>query len=131
MNNVNNESPTGGLSRRRMLQLLGASAGAAALSTAGTSQAAEVDSLLPFTPRGRITRRPNFLVIVVDEMRYAPIYDVRRNFKRRGRRHEPSATINSISKNGMTFRKPPHHGRCLCAEPSLHLHWSIYPRSTV
>ncbi len=113
MNNVNNESPTGGLSRRRMLQLLGASAGAAALSTAGTSQAAEVDSLLPFTPRGRITRRPNFLVIVVDEMRYAPIYE---SAELKAWRRTNLRNINSISKNGMSFEN--HHIMAAACAPS-------------
>lgn len=113
MNNVNNESPTGGLSRRRMLQLLGATAGAAALSTAGTSQAAEVDSLLPFTPRGRITRRPNFLVIVVDEMRYAPIYE---SAELKAWRRTNLRNINSISKNGMSFEN--HHIMAAACAPS-------------
>jgi arylsulfatase A-like enzyme len=113
MNNVNNESPTGGLSRRRMLQLLGATAGAAALSTAGASQAAEVDSLLPFTPRGRITRRPNFLVIVVDEMRYAPIYE---SAELKAWRRTNLRNINSISKNGMSFEN--HHIMAAACAPS-------------
>jgi arylsulfatase A-like enzyme len=113
MNDVNNESPTSGLSRRRMLQLLGATAGAAALSTAGTSQAAEVDSLLPFTPRGRITRRPNFLVIVVDEMRYAPIYE---SAELKAWRRTNLRNINSISKNGMSFEN--HHIMAAACAPS-------------
>jgi len=96
-----------------MLQLLGATAGAAALSTAGTSQAAEVDSLLPFTPRGRITRRPNFLVIVVDEMRYAPIYE---SAELKAWRRTNLRNINSISKNGMSFEN--HHIMAAACAPS-------------
>ncbi|MDA3022381.1 MAG: sulfatase-like hydrolase/transferase [Actinomycetota bacterium] len=113
MNNDNNGVPDVGLSRRRMLQLLGATAGAAALSTAGASQASAVDSLLPFTPRGRITRRPNFLVIVVDEMRYAPIYE---SAELKAWRRTNLRNINSISENGMSFEN--HHIMAAACAPS-------------
>lgn len=59
------------LSRRRMLQLMGVGAGSAALMGHG-SGAAQAAAPLPFTPRGRLRRRPNFLVIIVDQMRYPP-----------------------------------------------------------
>lgn len=113
MSNDNNGLADVGLSRRRMLQLLGATAGAAALSTAGASQAAAVDSLLPFTPRGRITRRPNFLVIVVDEMRYAPIYE---SAELKAWRRTNLRNINSISENGMSFEN--HHIMAAACAPS-------------
>lgn len=113
MSNDNNGVPDVGLSRRRMLQLLGATAGAAALSTAGASQASAVDSLLPFTPRGRITRRPNFLVIVVDEMRYAPIYE---SAELKAWRRTNLRNINSISENGMSFEN--HHIMAAACAPS-------------
>ncbi len=57
------------LPRRRMLQLLGTGAGSAALVGSGAGQA-QAAALVPFTPRGRLRRRPNFLVIIVDQMRY-------------------------------------------------------------
>jgi choline-sulfatase len=37
----------------------------------GTAQAAQ----LPFTPRGRLRRRPNFLVFIIDEQRYPTVYE--------------------------------------------------------
>lgn len=46
-----------GMSRRRMLQLLGATSGAAALSAMGANQASAIEDPFPFKPRGRLTRR--------------------------------------------------------------------------
>ena len=113
MINENSGLPDTGLSRRRMLQLLGVTAGAAALATAGASQAAAVDSLLPFTPRGRLKRRPNFLVVVVDEMRYAPIYE---SAELKAWRRTNMRNINSISQNGLTFEN--HHIMAAACAPS-------------
>ncbi len=108
------EQPTNGLSRRTMLQLLGAGAGAAALTGVAASQASAADtSLLPFTPRGRITRRPNFLVIVVDEMRYAPIYE---SAELQAWRKTNLRNINSINQNGLTFKN--HHIMSAACAPS-------------
>jgi len=102
-----------GLSRRRMLQLLGATAGAAALAGAGAGQASAADSLLPFTPRGRLKRRPNFLVIVVDEMRYAPIYE---SAELKSWRQSNLRNINSIKQNGLSFEN--HHIMAAACAPS-------------
>jgi arylsulfatase A-like enzyme len=64
-----------GLSRRRLLQAAGVAAGAVAVgaSTAGSAGAAA--KRRPFSPRGRLRKRPNFLIVVVDEQRYAPVYE--------------------------------------------------------
>lgn len=63
------------LSRRRLLQAAGVAGAAAGLAaTAGTAAAAS-PSPSRFTPRGRLKRRPNFLIIMVDEQRTAPFYE--------------------------------------------------------
>ena len=65
-----------GLDRRRLLQAMGVTGAAAALVGAGAGTgAASAAELGPFTPRGRLTRRPNFLVVMVDEQRMAPTYE--------------------------------------------------------
>ena len=111
---MNTEEPTNGLSRRTMLQLLGAGVGAAALTGVAANQASAAESpLLPFTPRGRITRRPNFLVIVVDEMRYAPIYE---SAELQAWRKTNLRNINSISQNALTFEN--HHIMSAACAPS-------------
>jgi len=65
---------TSGLSRRRLLQAAGVAAGAAAVGAASTGTASAAKRR-PFTPRGRLRKRPNFLIIMVDEQRYAPVYE--------------------------------------------------------
>jgi choline-sulfatase len=62
------------VTRRRLLQGAGAAGVAAGLGSVlagGQAQAAA----LPFTPRGRLRRRPNFLVFIVDEQRYPTVYE--------------------------------------------------------
>ncbi len=63
-----------GLSRRRVLQGIGAAGVLAGAAAMGTSPAQAAD-LPPFTPRGRLKKRPNFLVVVVDEQRYPVTYE--------------------------------------------------------
>jgi choline-sulfatase len=63
------------VSRRRVLQSMGAAGVVAAGLAAGAGSAAASEPLAPFTPRGKLTRRPNFLVIIVDEQRMAPVYE--------------------------------------------------------
>ncbi|CAB4897532.1 unannotated protein [freshwater metagenome] len=101
------------VSRRRMLQMLGATAGAAALAGMTATNASAVQPLLPFTPRGRLTRRPNFLVVMVDEMRYAPIYETA---ELQQWRRQSLSNINSLSDNGMTFVN--HHIMSSACAPS-------------
>jgi choline-sulfatase len=59
------------LSRRRFLQGVGAASGALAVSQTGLSHAGAAD----FRPRGKLSRRPNFLLILTDEYRYPPVYE--------------------------------------------------------
>ena len=70
------ETTHSGISRRSLLQAAGAAAaGAAALGATRDAAAAPTARRRPFSPRGRLRKRPNFLIILVDEMRYAPVYD--------------------------------------------------------
>ena len=64
-----------GLSRRRLLQGVGAAGVVAAGLAAGAGTATAAEPLAPFKARGRLRRRPNFLVIIIDEQRYAPVYE--------------------------------------------------------
>ena len=66
---------TPNISRRRLLQAAGVAgvAGVAATGAAATTTPAAARQ--PFSPRGRLKRRPNFLIIMVDEMRTAPAYE--------------------------------------------------------
>jgi arylsulfatase A-like enzyme len=62
----------GGVSRRQLLQGAGATAAALAVSQAGIPAGKAAP---PFRPRGKLKRRPNFLVILADEYRYPPVYE--------------------------------------------------------
>ena len=95
-----------------MLQLLGAGAGSAALvgSGAGPAQAA---APLAFTPRGRLRRRPNFLVIIVDQMRYPPVYETP---ELRAWRAGNLPNMNSLKPNGLEFTN--HHVMSAACAPS-------------
>jgi choline-sulfatase len=67
-------SDDAGLSRRRLLQAAGV-VGAAGMAASLASQEAAQAAPLPFNARGRLRRRPNFLIIMVDEQRHAPFYE--------------------------------------------------------
>jgi choline-sulfatase len=67
-------SDDAGLSRRRLLQAAGV-VGAAGMAASLASQEAAQAAPLPFDARGRLRRRPNFLIIMVDEQRHAPFYE--------------------------------------------------------
>ena len=66
---------TSQVSRRRLLQAAGLAAGAAAVGVAAGASPAQAAPLQPFRARGRLRKRPNFLIIMVDEQRYAPVYE--------------------------------------------------------
>ncbi|MDO8309321.1 MAG: sulfatase-like hydrolase/transferase [Actinomycetota bacterium] len=63
-----------GLNRRRLLQAAGI-AGVAAAGLAATGGPAHAAPMAPFKPRGRLRRRPNFLIVMMDEQRTAPFYE--------------------------------------------------------
>lgn len=62
------------LSRRRFIQG-GAAAAVAVSQVAGPSGAAAAGPQPAFAPRGKLRRRPNFLVILADEYRFPPVYE--------------------------------------------------------
>jgi choline-sulfatase len=69
---------TSGISRRRFIQGTAAAAATVGLSQfaqAGTSWAQPCPPPPPFTPRGRLRNRPNFLYIMCDEYRFPVAYE--------------------------------------------------------
>ena len=64
-----------GLSRRQLLAAAGAAGVAAAGATAAAGSASAAPVAPPFRPRGRLRRRPNFLIIMMDEQRTPPVYE--------------------------------------------------------
>jgi len=63
------------LSRRQLLASAGAAGVVAAGATMGASGASAAPVRSPFKPRGRLRRRPNFLIVMMDEQRTAPVYE--------------------------------------------------------
>ncbi|MDD2817411.1 MAG: sulfatase-like hydrolase/transferase [Candidatus Nanopelagicales bacterium] len=106
------EESTTGLNRRRLLQAMGVTGAAAALVGAG-GQTASAANLGPFTPRGRLTRRPNFLVVMVDEQRMAPTYETQELAL--WRRRNLSAQ-NFLREHAMEFNN--HHVMAAACAPS-------------
>ncbi len=103
------------LSRRRMLQLMGAAGAAAAaagVGVAGASTAAAAP-MQPFRPRGRLKRRPNFLIIMVDEMRAAPPYE---SVETRAWRARNLQAQNLLRSNALEFTN--HHIMSVACQPS-------------
>ncbi len=71
---TNTTATPGGLSRRKLLQAMGVAGVAAGVASKGSSAEA-AENAQPFQPRGRLRRRPNFLLLIVDEQRMAPLYE--------------------------------------------------------
>jgi len=102
--------PRSGLSRRRLLQ----AAGAAGLAAGVGAATAESSSAAPkFSPRGRLKRRPNFLIIMMDEQRYAPFYE---NAETKAWREANLHSQNFIRRNGFEFTR--HHVMSVACQPS-------------
>lgn len=99
--------------RRGFLGLAGLAAGATAVGgLAASAQAAE--------PRGDVSaasskrsRQPNFLIVMVDEMRYAPVYET---LEVQRWRHSNLKNINSLRRHGMDFQN--HHIMSVACTPS-------------
>lgn len=94
--------PTTGsaVSRRRMMQLFGVGAGAIAVGAAAPAVAMPEYRPAPFRPRGRLKRRPNFLVVVVDEMRAPAVYE---SAQLQAWRKRELPTLRSIARHGFSF----------------------------
>jgi choline-sulfatase len=84
------------LSRRRFLQSAGAASGALGVTQAAVAQA----DAPAFRPRGKLKRRPNLLVILVDEMRYPPAYESEAT---REYRRTHYVAEESLRENGLEF----------------------------
>ncbi len=87
-------------------------AGSAALAGGGDG-AARAAAPLPFTPRGPLGRRPNFLVVIVDQMRYPPVYESQ---ELRAWRAGNLPSLNSLKTNGLEFTN--HHIMSSACSPS-------------
>jgi len=104
------------LSRRRMLQAMGAAGLAAATVGANAGMgvsAAQAAPMQPFRPRGRLKRRPNFLIIMVDEMRHAPAYE---SVETRAWRARNLQAQNFLRSNALDFTN--HHIMSVACQPS-------------
>lgn len=104
------------LSRRRMLQAMGGAGLAAAAMGAGMGAgagAAQAAPMQPFRPRGRLKRRPNFLIIMVDEMRAAPAYE---SVETRAWRARNLTAQNLLRSNALEFTN--HHIMSVACQPS-------------
>ena len=100
------------LSRRRLLQAAGVVAATAAAAGA-TKTTAAAEPMQPFRPRGRLRKRPNFLIIMVDEQRHAPVYESDR-LKAWRAANLPSQ--NLIRRHGVDFTE--HHIMAAACQPS-------------
>ncbi len=101
-----------GMSRRRLLQAAGVAGIAAGIAASG-SGTAQATNLPPFRPRGRLRRRPNFLIVMVDEQRSAPFYE---SAELRAWRLANLPAQNFIRKNGFEFTE--HHVMSVACQPS-------------
>ena len=102
------------LSRRRLLQAMGAAGVAAAAVGAGAAAApAAAAPMQPFRPRGRLKRRPNFLIIMVDEMRHAPAYE---SAETKAWRLRNLKAQNWLRSNALEFTN--HHIMSAACQPS-------------
>ena len=106
-----NESRTS-LSRRRLLQAAGI-AGVAASGIAATAPTAVAAPKTPFKPRGRLRRRPNFLIVMMDEQRYAPFYETA---ELQAWRLANLSSQNFLRRNSFEFTH--HHIMSVACQPS-------------
>lgn len=85
-------------SRQRFLRQAGLAAGALTVGSALLPAAAAGASPPPFTPRGRLTKRPNFLIIMVDEKRVPMAYESERlrAWRKRNLRTEEALRANAL-----------------------------------
>jgi len=100
------------LSRRRLLQAIGATGVGAAAIGVGSS-GAQAAPMQPFRPRGRLQRRPNFLIFMVDEMRHAPSYESVETQAWRARNLQAQ---NFLRSNALEFTN--HHIMSVACQPS-------------
>lgn len=103
-----------GVSRRRLLQAAGvAAAGVAAAGAMSSGTASAAPAMQPFRPRGRLRNRPNFLIIMMDEQRYAPVYE---SPELQAWRLANLPSQNFLRSNGFEFTH--HHIMSTACQPS-------------
>jgi hypothetical protein len=101
------------LTRRRFLQGSGAAA-AGVFSLLQDSQALANKTGSPHQPSGWAKRnRPNFLILMCDEMRYPPIYESQAT---KAFRQQYLQTQNSLRENGIDFQR--HYAASVACSPS-------------
>ncbi len=98
-----NDQETSTLSRRRFLQGSAAAAGVLGLLQDGLPPGAEPAGAGQ-PPKGKLPKRPNFLVLMCDEMRFPPIYEseVTKAFRQQFLQVE-----NLLRQNGADFGSTP------------------------
>jgi len=114
------------LGRRGFLGLMGLTAGAAAVGGMGVGQAAESGGDTGGGGNrnggggngsgggaGRRGGKPNFLIVMVDEMRAAPVYE---STELKKWRHKELKNINSLRRHGYEFHN--HHIMSVACSPS-------------
>ena len=110
---TDNTETTDGLSRRRLLQTAGVATVAAAGLAAASGAAAQAAPMPKFKPRGRLRKRPNFLIIMMDEQRAAPFYE---SPELQAWRLANLPTQNFLRRNSVEFTH--HHIMSTACQPS-------------
>lgn len=106
------------ISRRRFLRDAGLAAGALTLGAGLLPREAEAEQH-PFTPRGRLRRRPNFLIIMVDEKRVPMAYE---SAKLRAWRRSNLRTEEAIREHALEFEN--HYAMATACSPSRASIWT-------
>ncbi len=105
-----------GLSRRRLLQAAGVAGVVGVAAVAGSNGASATTRSAPrqpFKPRGRLKRRPNFLIVMMDEQRHAPVYE---SEVLKAWRLANLPTQTRLRRNGFEFTN--HHIMSVACQPS-------------
>lgn len=108
-----NTEPTDGLSRRRLLQNAGVATVAVAGLAAASGATVNAAPMPKFKPRGRLRKRPNFLIIMMDEQRAAPFYE---SPELQAWRMSNLPTQNFLRRNAVEFTN--HHIMSTACQPS-------------
>jgi choline-sulfatase len=105
-----------GISRRRFIKGIGAAAGTYGLTRAGGTKAAQAAPgpvPPPLEPRAPLSGPPNFLVIMVDEERFPPVYESKET---RAFRRNHLVAHERLKDRGMEFTN--HHIMSAACSPS-------------
>ncbi len=100
------------ISRQRFMRDAGLAAGALTLGASLFGAVDEAEAA-PFTPRGRLKRRPNFLIIMVDEKRVPMAYE---SEQLKAWRRSNLRTEEAIRRNALEFNN--HYAMATACSPS-------------